>query len=145
MRRCASVRPWGVPRPEDHAVGARLQQSPLRRTLAVVFGTNAVPPTTFQEFPLNDDRTQSRHVPPEPGDPARPNPSTIDNSAKAKASPAFREALKKDDAREAQSDFSVDKDLWGRSGAGPDVTKTDPEHARNMQPQPSRREDGYGE
>jgi len=110
-----------------------------------MFEANAVRSTIFQEFPLNDDRTQSRHVPPEPGDPARPNPSTIDNSAKAKASPAFREALKKDDAREAQSDFSVDKDLWGRSGAGPDVTKTDPEHARNMQPQPSRREDGYGE
>jgi hypothetical protein len=99
----------------------------------------------FQEFHLNDDRTQSRHVPPEPGDPARTNPSTIDNSAKAKASPAFREALKNDDAREAQADFSADKDLWGRSGAGPDVSKTDPEDTAKTRPQPTRREEGYGE
>lgn len=94
---------------------------------------------------MNDDRTSSRHVPPEPGDPTRANPSTIDNSAEAKTSPAFREALKNDDAREAHATFAIDKDLWGRSGAGPDVTKTDPEDPQKTQPQPKRREEGYGE
>jgi hypothetical protein len=100
----------------------------------------------LQEFPVNDHRTQSRHVPPEPGDPARPNPSTIDNSEQAKkASPAFREALEKDDAREAQSDFAIDKDLWGRSGAGPDASKTDPEDSLKTPPPRTRHEEGYGE
>lgn len=95
---------------------------------------------------MNDDRTQSRHVPPESGDPARPNPSTIDNSEKAKqTSPEFKKALEKDDAREAQSDFSIDKDLWGRSGAGPDVSKTDAEDSLKGPPPPTRHEKGYGE
>jgi hypothetical protein len=102
-------------------------------------------PFPFEEFPLND-RTQSRHVPPEPGDPTRPNPSTVDNSEqRKKESPEFREALKKDDAREAQSDFSIDKDLWGRSGAGPDVGKIDPEDSLKGPPPPARHEEGYGE
>lgn len=117
----------------------------MRRTSGLDVATDPDDPISLQESLLNQDRTSSRHVPPEPGDPAKANPSTVDNSDKAKDSPAFREALKNDDAREAHATFSVDKDLWGRSGAGPDVSKSDPEDPRKTEPQPKRREEGYGE
>jgi len=93
---------------------------------------------------MNDERTKSRYVPPAPGEPTGPNPSTVDSTDEAKKSPAFREALKKDDEREAQAtNFNPDKDLWGRSGAGPDVHKTDPMTSQEREEKKARREDGY--
>jgi hypothetical protein len=94
---------------------------------------------------LNDKRTESRYVPPKPGEPTGPNPSTVDNSEEAKKSPAFKEALKNDDAREAESAFQPDKDLWGRSGAGPDVSKTAPEASQKREEKRAERENGYGD
>lgn len=72
------------------------------------------------------ERTKTRFVP-KPVAPPNPNPSTVDNSAEAaRKSPEFREALRKDDEREAQSGFHSDRDLWGRTGTGPQTPQPDP-------------------
>jgi hypothetical protein len=94
---------------------------------------------------MNYKRTDSRYVPPAPNEPTPPNPSTVDNTEEAKKSPAFREALKADDAREAQAQFEPDKDLWGRSGAGADVAKESPHSAQKHQEENAKRENGYGD
>jgi hypothetical protein len=94
---------------------------------------------------MNDERTRSRYVPPEPGATPASSPSLVDSKAEASKSPAFVEALKKDDEREANSDFSPDKDLWGRSGAGADVVKKAPESSQRTEEKRADREEGYGD
>jgi hypothetical protein len=94
---------------------------------------------------MNDERTRSRYVPPESGDSPKTHPSLVDSKEEASKSPAFREALKKDDEREARSDFAPDKDLWGRSGAGPDVAKKTPESSQKTEEKRADREEGYGD
>ncbi len=61
----------------------------------------------------------------------------------AKKSPEFRAALKKDDEREARADFNPDRDMWQRTGAGPDVAKTDPQESQKREEKRARREVGY--
>lgn len=81
------------------------------------------------------ERTKTRFVP-KPVAPPNPNPSTVDNSAEAaRKSPEFREALRKDDEREAQSGFHSDRDLWGRTGTGPQTPQAGPKTSQ-------RREEG---
>lgn len=92
---------------------------------------------------MTDERTRSRYVPPASDRPTGPHPSSIDNSDEAKKSPAFKEALRKDDEREKSADFHPDRDLWGRTGAGPDVKKTDPMTSQEREEKKVRREDGY--
>ena len=91
----------------------------------------------------DEQRTRTRYVPPSPDAAVPPHPASIDNSEEAKKTPAFREALKKDDAREAQSNFQPDRDLWGRTGAGPDVKTTPPEGSQKREEQRARQEEGY--
>ena len=91
----------------------------------------------------DQERTRTRFVPPSPSAPASPHPAAVDSSEDAKKSPAFREALKDDDAREAQASFQPDRDLWGRTGAGPDVAKTPPEESQKREEGRARREEGY--
>jgi len=91
----------------------------------------------------DDQRTRTRYVPPSPVVSTPPHPAGIDKSDEAKESPAFREALEQDDAREARSDFQPNRDLWGRTGAGPDVAKTPPQESQKREEQRARREEGY--
>jgi|GEM_PF-2004402 len=71
-------------------------------------------------------------------------PAEIDNAEREKRrSPAFREALRKDDERERQSGFRKDRNIWGRTGAGPDVPKTDPQDSQKREEGRARREEGY--
>ena len=92
---------------------------------------------------MTDDR--SKPYVPAPVPPPSPNPSSVDKSAElAKKSPEFREALRKDDERERQGVFKKDQDIWGRTGAGPDVPKTDPETSQEREAAKARREEGYG-
>jgi hypothetical protein len=89
------------------------------------------------------ERTKTRFVP-KPVAPPTPNPSTVDNSAEeARKSPEFREALRKDDEREAQSGVHSDRDLWGRTGAGPQAPTTDPKTSQRREEGKAKREDGY--
>ena len=93
---------------------------------------------------MNDEkRTRTRYVPPAPTQPDPPHPSTIDSTEEAKKSPAFRKALQQEQEREAQSDFSPDRNIWDRTGAGPDVPKTDPEESQKREGERAQRERGY--
>jgi hypothetical protein len=56
---------------------------------------------------------------------------------------AFREALRKDDEREEQSNFNPDRGIFGQTGAGPDVAKTDPRLSQKKEETRARREEGY--
>jgi hypothetical protein len=91
---------------------------------------------------MNEQRTRTRYIPPAPG-PAKHDPANVDSRGEASKSPAFREALRKDDEREARSDFHKDRDMWGRAGPGPDVAKTDPEKSQEREEGRARREGGY--
>lgn len=81
---------------------------------------------------------------PAPVPPPTPNPSTEDRSAEVAAkSPAFRKALRKDDERERQAGFHEDRDMWGRTGAGPDAPKTDPMTSQQREEKKAQRDRGY--
>jgi len=58
-------------------------------------------------------------------------------------SAAFEEALRKDDEREEQSNFNPDRGIFGQTGAGPDVAKTDPRVSQKKEEGNARREEGY--
>ena len=92
---------------------------------------------------MNNERTKSRYVPPAPAKPAVPHPATIDSKSEAMKSPAFREALRKDDEREARADFQPDSGIFGQTGAGPDVPKTDPMTSQAREEKKARKENGY--
>ncbi|MBT2325224.1 hypothetical protein J7E62_23110 [Variovorax paradoxus] len=91
---------------------------------------------------MSNQRTKTRFVP-KPVAPPQPNPSAIDNSEEeARRSPGFREALRKDDEREAEASFRPDRDLWGRTGAGPQVPQTEPKTSRRREASRAQPEDG---
>jgi hypothetical protein len=92
---------------------------------------------------MSTERTKTRFVPKQVP-PPDPNPSTVDNSEEeARKSPGFREALRKDDEREAQAGFHSDRDIWQRTGAGPNVPKTDPQTSQQREEKKAKREGGY--
>jgi hypothetical protein len=92
---------------------------------------------------MNHERTRGGDAAPAPVEPLGPNPSSVDNSEEAKKSPAFREALQKDDEREKQADFHPDRDVWGRTGAGSEAKRTDPMTSQAREEKKARRENGY--
>ncbi|WP_183024790.1 hypothetical protein [Variovorax sp. UMC13] len=95
------------------------------------------------EKAMNHEPTCRAEAAPASVKPAGPSPSSVDDSEEAKKSPAFREALRKDDEREKQADFHPDRDVWGRTGAGPDAKKTDPMTSQAREEKKARRENGY--
>ncbi|RYH16606.1 MAG: hypothetical protein EON54_28200 [Alcaligenaceae bacterium] len=92
---------------------------------------------------MTNERTKSRYVPPAPAEPAVEHPSAVDSKAEAMKSPAFREALRKDDEREAQADFQPDSGVFGQTGAGADAPKTDPMTSQAREEKKARKENGY--
>ena len=92
---------------------------------------------------MTNDRTKSRYVPPAPAEPAVAHPATVDSKGEAMKSPAFREALRKDDEREAQADFQPDSGIFGQTGAGADLPKTDPMTSQAREEKKARKENGY--
>jgi len=56
---------------------------------------------------------------------------------------AFREALRKDDEREAQADFQPDSGIFGQTGASADAPKTDPMTSQAREEKKARKENGY--
>ena len=58
-------------------------------------------------------------------------------------SAAFEEALRQDDQREERSNFNPDRGIFGQTGAGPDVAKTDPRVSQKKEEGRARREEGY--
>ena len=73
-------------------------------------------------------------------DPAQQRPDAASGEDR---SAAFEEALLKDDEREEQSNFNPDRDIFGQTGAGPDVAKTDPRVSQKKEEGNARREEGY--
>ncbi|MDO9404026.1 MAG: hypothetical protein Q7T87_08355 [Polaromonas sp.] len=93
-----------------------------------------------------NDRTNTRFVPPEPKEPTEQELAKANETKeKAMQSPEFRDALRKDDEREARAVFNRDQGVWGQTGAGPDVKKTDPEHSQEREASRAQREEGYGD
>lgn len=88
----------------------------------------------------DDPQRNQPYVPPVKQEEA--HPSTIDSRAEAMKSPEFREALAKDEEREQQIE-NKDRDPWGRTGAGPDVEKTDPATSQEREAAKAQRSDGY--
>jgi len=78
-------------------------------------------------------------------------PAGADDSAPASAdavhaedrSGAFKEALRRDDEREERSNFNPDRGIFGQTGAGPDVAKTDPRVSQKKEEARAQREEGY--
>lgn len=94
---------------------------------------------------MSDDRTRSRYVPPAPVEPSAEDLKKAEEvKAEAMKSPAFREALRKDDEREDRAAFNPDTGMWGQTGAGPDVKKTDPAISQEKEASRAQREEGYG-
>lgn len=93
---------------------------------------------------MSDDRTRTRYVLPAPVPPDAAEVKQADEAkAEAMKSPAFREALHKDDEREARAEFHPDTGMWGQTGAGPDVKKTDPAISQEKEASRAQREEGY--
>lgn len=92
---------------------------------------------------MSNERTNTRYVPPEPAEPPIEHPATRDSRAEAMKSPAFREALRKDDEREAQADFQPDSGIFGQTGASADAPKTDPMTSQAREEKKARKENGY--
>lgn len=93
---------------------------------------------------MSDERTRTRFVPPAPVPPGTGEQKKAEEAkAEAMKSPAFREALRKDDEREARADFNPDTGMWGQTGAGPDVAKTDPAVSQKKEASRAQREEGY--
>ncbi|RZL66333.1 MAG: hypothetical protein EOP81_01160 [Variovorax sp.] len=93
-----------------------------------------------------DDRTRTRFVPPAPVPPSAEDVKKAEETkAEAMKSPEFREALRKDDERERQADYKPVTGMWGQTGAGPDVKKTDPAISQKKEESRAQREEGYSD
>jgi hypothetical protein len=92
---------------------------------------------------MSDKRTGSGHVPASPAEANSAAREAEKTKAQAMKRPAFREALKKDDEREAQSDFNPNRGIFGQTNEGTTVGKTDPQLSQKKEEANARREEGY--
>ena len=103
--------------------------------------TNPLDQGTAMNESHDDPKRNQPYVPPVKKEEG--HPATIDKREEAMKSPEFREALKADEARENQVLDHKDRDLWGRTGAGSEVEKTDPQTSQEREAAKAQRADGY--